>query len=267
MEVEAYLNEYLGFKDELRSFLFRLLTNRQDVEDILQDTYLKINDNIGSFRGESSFKTWAFTIALNLARNLLKKSALWNVDDTDFARALHEQDPELARQAVGVFMSSSPDQDFHIKEHLDYCFTCITKTLDLTQQICLLLKEVYGFKQKEIELISGLSEGKVKHGIVDARRNMVRIFENRCALINKTGVCDQCSALKGRLNPNQDALAEANKLKLAQAAETEDGERLLNLRLELVRSVDPINNPSSQIHIYFLENNPKWVKMAQAEPN
>ena len=265
MEVEAYLNEYLGFKDELKSFLFRMLTNRQDVEDILQETYLKINDNIASFRGESSFKTWVFTIALNLARNLLNKNALWKVEDTDIARALHEQDPQLAGQAVNVFFSSSPDKNFQIKEHLDYCFTCITKTLELTQQICLLLKEVYGFKQHEIEKITGLSEGKVKHGIVDARQNMVRIFENRCALINKTGVCDQCSALKGRLNPDQDAHIEANKLKLAQAAETENGERLLDLRLALVRSVDPINNPSSQIHIHFLENIPKWVIMAQSE--
>jgi RNA polymerase sigma-70 factor (ECF subfamily) len=159
-------------------------------------------------------------------------------------------------------LASSPDKNFQIKEHLDYCFTCVTKTLDLTQQVCLLLKEVYGFKQHEIEKITGLSEGKVKHGIVDARRNMIRIFKNRCALINKTGVCDQCSALKGRLNPDQDAQIEANKLKLSQAAETKDGERLLDLRLELVRSVDPINKPSSQIHIHFLENIPKWVKMA-----
>lgn len=265
MDVGASLEEYLGFKDELKSFLFRMLANRQDAEDILQETWLKINDNIDSFRGESSFKTWVFTIALNLARNLLKKNTLWKVQDTDIARELHEQDPQLAGEAVSVFFSSSPDKNFQIKEHLDYCFTCVTKTLDITQQICLLLKEVYGFKQNEIENITGLSEGKVKHGIVDARRNMVRIFENRCALINKTGVCDQCSALKGRLNPNQDAQIEANKLKLARAAVSEDGERLLDLRLELVRSVDPINSPSSQIHIHFLENMPKWVKMAQSE--
>ena len=265
MEVQAYLDEYLGFKDELKSFLFRMLTNRQDAEDILQETYLKIHDNIASFRGDSSFKTWVFTIALNLARNLLKKNTLWRVEDTDIARGLHEQDPQLAMQAMNVFFGSSPDKNFQIREHLDYCFTCITKTLDLTQQVCLLLKEVYGFKQDEIEKITGLSEGKVKHGIVDARKNMIRIFENRCALINKTGVCDQCSALKGRLNPQQDAQIEANKLKLAQAAETADGERLLDLRLELVRSVDPINHPSSQIHIHFLENIPKWVEMTQTE--
>jgi hypothetical protein len=37
MEVEVYLDEYLECKDELKSFLFRMLTNRQDVEDILQE--------------------------------------------------------------------------------------------------------------------------------------------------------------------------------------------------------------------------------------
>ena len=267
MELEAYLLQYLEFRDELKSFLFRTLTNRQDCEDILQETYVKIVDNISSFRGESSFKTWVFTIALNLARNLLDKNARWQVQDTDIARDLHERQPQLAAQTVAVFFTSSPDKNFQIREHLDYCFTCVTKTLDLPQQLCLLLKEVYGFKQHEIQSITGLSEGKVKHGIVDARRNMVRIFNNRCALINKRGICDQCSALKGLLNPEQDAQIEASKLKLTQAAATAEGERLLELRLELVRTVDPINAPSSQIHVHLLENIPMWVKMAKSQPS
>ncbi|MDH5230582.1 MAG: RNA polymerase sigma factor [Gammaproteobacteria bacterium] len=264
MDIDNYLKEFLQFQDELKSFLFRMVSNQADCEDIVQETYIRTVRNIQSFRGESSFKTWVFSIALNLARNHLKSQARWDVDYTDIAREMHEQNPELVAQAATVFFTS-PDTNFRMEEHLDYCFTCITKTLDLSQQVCLLLKEVYGFKQHEIESITGLSEGKVKHAIVDARRHMMRIFNNRCALINKSGMCDQCTALKGRLNPEQDAQAIASEMKIVKAAQSEDAERLFKIRLDMVRGIDPINKASNNIHKHFLENIPKWVEMAKSQ--
>ena len=103
---------------------------------------------------------------------------------------------------------------FVIREHINFCFACINKTLLLANQVCLLLKEVYNFKIKEIIIITGLTEGKVKHAIADARKDMVRIFENRCTLINKKGICHQCIELNNIFNPEQDAQIEINKIKM-----------------------------------------------------
>ncbi len=260
MGSDDYLVQYLGFKDELKTFLFRLLTDRQDCEDILQETYIKFSQNIETFRGDASFKTWVYAIATNLARNHLEKRKRWRVDYQDKGRDLHLQDESMAKQVHQIFFAS-PDATFEITQHLDYCFTCITKTLGLVEQICLLLKDVYGFKQREIELITGLSEGKVKHGIADARKTMMRVFDSRCALINKQGVCHQCTGLKGFLTPGQDAHQEASQLQLVQEAQNADNERLLELRLEIVRSTDPINDTKHELHIHFLENLPKWAEI------
>lgn len=260
MSNEKYLQEYLCFKDELKTFLFRLLTNRQDCEDILQETYIRFSQNLDAFRGDSSFKTWVYAIATNLAKSLLEKQSRWQVDYQDRGRDLHLQNEEIAQKMHKVFFSA-PDATLEIAQHLDYCFTCISKTLSLTQQICLLLKDVYGFKQDEIGLITGLSDGKVKHGIADARKTMIRIFNNRCALISKSGVCHQCTGLKGFLTPEQDAHQEANRLKLVKEAKNADNERLLELRLDIVRSTDPFNSAKHELHIYFLENLPRWVEM------
>ncbi|MGH1433477.1 MAG: sigma-70 family RNA polymerase sigma factor [Lewinella sp.] len=68
-----YQSEYLQVEDELKSFVFRLVTNQQDTEDIIQDTYLKVDKNIDSFKEESSFKTWVFSIAINTAKKHLKE--------------------------------------------------------------------------------------------------------------------------------------------------------------------------------------------------
>jgi len=266
MEHDRYLQQYLDFKDELKSYLFRLLTDRHECEDVLQETYLKFSQNLDSFRGDSSFKTWVYSIATNIAKNILSKQSRWQTDFQDKGRDLHIQNKELSEKVDEVFFAS-PDASLEITQHLDYCFTCIGKTLPLVQQICLLLKDVYGFKQEEIRQITDLSDGKVKHAIVGARKTMIQVFDDRCALIKKGGVCDQCTALKGYLTPEQDAHQAANQLKLVQEVNSANNKRLLELRLDIVRSTDPINSTKHELHIYFLENLPKWAEMMSNTKN
>ena len=64
-----YQKLFLEIRPQLSSYLYRLTANKQDMDDLLQDTYIKISDKISSFRGESSFKTWVFAVATNLARD------------------------------------------------------------------------------------------------------------------------------------------------------------------------------------------------------
>lgn len=264
--VQVYEQEFLGFRNELHSFIFRLVTNRQDVEDIAQETYIKAFEKLSTFEERSTFKTWVFTIALNNARNQLKKQSRWREDAQDIAAGLHMKSMEMAGQLKEVFFQQ-PDQEFEIREHISYCFNCITKTLELPQQLCLLLKEVYEFKVHEIMEITGLTEGKVKHALADARKNMVRIFDNRCAFVNKKGVCDQCTSLKGVLNPEQDAHIKAKEIKLAREEGNPDKEHLLNLRIKLVQEIDPLHASNSHLHSYLLERNPEWVEKGLTEKN
>lgn len=258
MNQEIFESEFINFSGELTSFLYRLVANRQDAEDLTQDTYIKAMSNLDSYRPEkASLKTWVFTIAINTGKNYLVKMKRWGENDLTICQEYHSNSPERM-QEIGEVFNSTPDARFEMKEHLNYCFTCITKTLELTQQICLLLKDVYGFKQDEIIEITGLSEGKVKHGIADARKNLKRIFNNRCALINKNGICNQCTALNGIFNPKQDAHIKAKELKLSS---TDNQDKLLDLRMKLVRETDPLQG-SSELHSFFLENIPAWVEKA-----
>ena len=258
MNDQFFQSEFVNLQDGLTSFLYRLLTNKQDAEDLVQDTYIKAVSNLSTYQeSKASLKTWVYTIALNNAKNLLSKAKRWGENDLTICENYHSSSPELMAE-IGQVFSSTPDARFEMKEHLAYCFNCITKTLELTQQICLLLKDVYGFKQEEIIQITNLSEGKVKHGIADARRNMKRIFHDRCALINKNGVCNQCTSLNGIFNPDQDAHIKARELKLST---TEDQDELLEIRIKLVQETDPLKG-SSKLHMFFLENVPSWVEQA-----
>ena len=178
-----YIAEFIAFQSELKSYLYRIVTNRQEAEDLAQDTYIKTFKKIDTFQGKSSFKTWVFSIATNLAKDSLRARQRWGEDWMDLVKDAHVADEQLRKKKFEVSKTSEHGR-FVIREHINYCFTCTTKTLTLTNQICLLLKEVYQFKVSEIMLITSLSEGKVKHAIADARKDMTRIFEKKCALIN-----------------------------------------------------------------------------------
>ena len=262
MLLKNHIQDFLQFKPELQSFLYRLLTNKEDAEDIIQETYIKVHQNIHSFKEESSFKTWVFTIALNLSKNHLKKQKRWLENAQDYGAELHANNEGMWNKMQEVF-NDTPDRKYEIKEHIAYCCNCIFKTLELHQQICLWLKEVYHFQVNEIMKITGLSEGKVKHAIADGRKNMIRVFDNRCSFVSKKGVCHQCTVLKGNLNPEHNAQKEVIQLKMVKEGKNPDKEHLLNLRFELTSTINPLDAPNSILNTYMLENSENWVAMGK----
>lgn len=257
-----YESEFIAFQPELRSYLYRLVTHRQEAEDLTQETYLKAFGKLDSFKGKAAFKTWVFAIATNLAKDSLRARERWGEDWMDLVKDAHKADKALMAKKFDI-AQNSPHGTFVMHEHLNYCFSCTSKTLLLVNQICLLLKEVYGFRIADIVQITGLGEGKVKHAIADSRKDMVRIFKHKCALINKEGVCSQCTGLNRIFNPEQDTQAEANKLKLIKEQRMKNYDQLLELRLQMVRAIDPLEGQGIDLHNYLIENSPAWAKAQQ----
>lgn len=257
-ELSTYKNDFLHFREELLSFLYRLVAHKQEAEDLTQETYIRAFKKIDTFKGTASFKTWVFAIAVNLAKDSFRARERWGTDWMDLVKDAHIADKNLMARKLKI--AESPEVTFVMSEHLNYCFNCVSKTLLLTNQICLLLKEVYAFKISEIMLITHLSEGKVKHLLSDSRKDMTRIFKHKCALINKEGVCSQCTGLNKVFNPEQHTQMEANKLKIVKEKRNKNYEALLDLRLQMVKGMDPLQGETKALHQYLFENSPAWAK-------
>src|SRR5574339_486009 len=142
MTADELTTQFVSIRGELRSFLLRMTASIQDAEDIVQETYLKAHTKIDTFRGESSLKTWVFSIASNLARDLLKSKKRWPETVTDICREEVLNNRPFLREAM-LIRETSPQGNFEIKEHIAFCFTCVAKSLPLEQHIALLLKELY----------------------------------------------------------------------------------------------------------------------------
>lgn len=259
MTLEQFTSEFETVRPQLKSYLLRITASLEDTEDIVQDTFIKASQKIESFRGEASVKTWLFAIASNLAKDNRRARKRWAENVTDICREEALANPRYFPDIMQVQATSAHAQ-FVIKEHITFCFTCISKSLPLEQQICILLKEVYDFKATEISSILDTTEAMVKYYLHTARGKMIHVFEGRCALINKEGVCHQCSELNGIFNPKQDFEIEKNKIEMAKLADKGDKEHLLDLRLQILKETDPFSSAGSELQLFHLEHNRKIME-------
>ncbi len=256
--------EFEGFRGELKSFLLRMTASVQDAEDIVQDTYIKAQTKLDTFRGDSSLKTWVFAIASNLAKDMLKSKQLWPQNVTDICKAAAMGNPQFFQEAM-IIRQTSPQGHFEIKEHIAFCLTCVSKSLPLEQQLVLLLKEVYGFSVKEIAHIINQTEAMVKYYLHVGRSKMIAVFDKRCALINKQGICHQCTELNGIFNPKQKVEEELVKIKMVREAETADKAALFDLRLQILQELDPFESGAAALQQHHLEHNRQVMETVLAD--
>lgn len=259
MTADQLMMEFESFQGELKSFLLRMTTSVQDAEDIVQETYLKAQAKIDTFRGESSLKTWVFTIASNLARDLLRSQKRWPETVTDICKEEALGNPQFFQEAIQI-RQTSPQGNFEIKEHIAFCFTCVSKSLPLEQQLCIFLKEIYDFSIKEIAQILNQSDAMVKYYLHTGRSKMIEVFDHRCSLINKQGICHQCTELNGIFNPKQKVQEELVKIEMAREAENKSKEELFDLRMKILQELDPFESGAAELQLHHLEHNHKVME-------
>ncbi len=254
MTIEQFTSEFETARPQLKSYILRITASVEDTEDIVQDTFIKASTKLDTFRADSTVKTWIFTIASNIAKDNLRAKKRWTENVTDICKAKALANPNYFPEVMAI-NQTSPQGEFEMKEHITFCLTCISKSLPLEQQICILLKEVYDFKVSEIVEILNTTEAMVKYYLHTSRSKMVNIFEGRCALINKEGVCHQCSELNGIFNPKQNFEEQKNKIEFAKKANDPNREHLLDLRFQIMKEIDPFNSKGSDLQLHHIQHN------------
>lgn len=254
MTIEQFTKEFETARSQLKSYILRITASIEDTEDIVQDTFIKASTKIDTFRAESTVRTWIFAIASNIAKDNLRAKKRWPENVTDICREKALANPNYFPE-IASLMQTSSQASFEIREHITFCLTCISKSLPLEQQICILLKEIYDFKVSEIVEILQTSEAMVKYYLHISRSKLVDIYEGRCALVNKEGACHQCSELNGIFNPKQNFEVEKNKIEFAKKANDPNREYLLDLRFQIMKEIDPFNSKGSDLQLHHIQHN------------
>lgn len=153
-EVEGFNLLVQNYKVKLFNLLYRLLGNREEVEDILQDTFLRVYRERESYDFNYSFSTWIYTIALNLFRNVYKKRKKIKFSNMDVL--LNRPDPN--------------SDNFGNKNRLNTILEREMFSLPLKYKSVFLLREVDQLSYEEVALALNLPLGTVKSRVNRARR-------------------------------------------------------------------------------------------------
>ena len=112
----------------LFSYIYRMVTLRQDAEDLLQDVLVRVLQSLPGFRGEARFKTWLFGIATHVCMDHLRAKKGWRVEAQLYGQYETEADESRVQQLETLI--HSPDFVFEMREHIAFCFSCIRRTLE-----------------------------------------------------------------------------------------------------------------------------------------
>jgi RNA polymerase sigma-70 factor (ECF subfamily) len=233
----------------LFGYIYRMVTHRQDAEDLLQDVVVRVLEGIRSYRGDAPFKSWLFGLATHVCLDHLRAKRRWRVEAQLIGEqeAQVEDDGEMSKRMRVVM--AQPDFAFEIREHVAFCFSCIGRTLDPEERAALMLREVLGFSNDEAAKILGVSEPVLRHRLSSARQQMTTAYEGLCQLINKTGPCWQCKGLR-EFAPEANRGADLVQIEVRPGVAVTP-ENLFDARLEIVRSSDVAFGHTRSLHDLF----------------
>ncbi len=133
----------------------RLIQRQDEMEDVSQEVFMKVYQNLGKYRNECKLSTWIATIAYNISINYLrkfKKTDLTSQDDTSILRSLTD------------FKTTDYEQiDLHryIRDQIEL--------LPVQYRSVITLFHLEEFSYQEIEQITGMPEGTVKSYLFRAK--------------------------------------------------------------------------------------------------
>jgi RNA polymerase sigma-70 factor (ECF subfamily) len=155
-----------GYRPKIFGLALKLAKNREDAEDIFQETFLKAIDNIKKFRAESAFGTWLYSICINAVRAKYgreNKGELLPIED--YLPSGHDQSETAAPQLYDWNDPLSQMTDAEIKGKLDVAID----ELPLKYRIPFLLRYTQDMSVQEVADALHIKLANAKSRILRAR--------------------------------------------------------------------------------------------------
>lgn len=160
-ERSAQYKLYERFSGKLYALILRYIKDKDDAKDILQNTFIKIYNNLETFRFDCPLEAWMKRIAINTALKAIQSHKIMeDIDDVTHHYDLENHSQNMALEQL----------------NLETLYACI----DSLPEGCKVIFNLYaieGYKHQEIAAMLGINEGTSKSQYARAKTLLIEKIE------------------------------------------------------------------------------------------
>lgn len=159
----SFRNDVLPLKNVLYRLALRITLNKEEAEDIVQDTLIKVWNRRDSLQNVDSIEAFSLTICRNLSLDRQRKAG-------------NDNQPIGDEEMSSADTASDPYERMIQKDRVELVKR-IVDSLPEKQRSCMQLRDFEGKSYKEIATVLGLSEEQVKVNIFRARQTVKQKYK------------------------------------------------------------------------------------------
>lgn len=166
-DLAAYDQLVRDYQERIYATLYHMTSNHEDAHDLAQEAFIKAFQALDRFKGDSSFFTWLYRIAVNKTINFLKKRQkrrMLSLNDLDWNV---EHDASL----VALICGRNPRRDVALSELHEQLNIAMQK-LSETHRLAVTLHDIQGLPHEEIGRIMDCNTGTVRTRLFYARQQL-----------------------------------------------------------------------------------------------
>ncbi len=169
----AYGDLVRRYQERVYATIYHMTSNHEDANDLAQETFIKGYQALKSFKGDSSFYTWVYRIAINKTINFLKQRknrTHLSLNDLDINA---ENDPDL----VALTSDKTPRREVNLSELQEKLNAAMLK-LSPVHRLVVTLHDVQGLSHEEIGKIMDCNIGTVRSRLFYARQQLQALLSD-----------------------------------------------------------------------------------------
>ncbi len=172
-DLEAYDELVRRYQERIYNTIYNMTANRDITDDLAQETFIKAFRAIKSFKGDSSFYTWLYRIAINKTLNHIKnrkEGVSMSLNNLDFNVENH---PDL----VSLINDKTPLREINLNEIQEKLNIALLK-LSEKHRLVVVMHDVEGMSHDEIAKVLDCNSGTVRSRLFYARQQLQQLLSD-----------------------------------------------------------------------------------------
>ena len=168
-ESEAFRTLVVRHQRKVYAVALGIVKDRDLAWDVSQEAFVRVHQNLATFKGDSSFSTWVLRITTHLAIDAVRRERSSAKDDIDDVR---ESDLEGGGEGIlATRLGTNPHENAVRREVAGKIHEALAQLPEKHRTI-LVLREVEGLSYEELAERLGIHKGTVMSRLFHARKKM-----------------------------------------------------------------------------------------------